>query len=264
MLIVHNARGKSSVVVMLSRMPQKQIFRKSGIMGGVEPSQIETTRPSGPCLLDRVREKTRLLHMSVRTEKAYAQWIERFLRFHRDQTGQWQHPNEMGSMEVNRFLTHLAVDKNVAASTQNQAFSALLFLFTRVLEREIKIDAVRAKLPERLPVVLSIDEVRRVLVEVPRGPMRMMAGLMYGAGMRLMECCRLRVKDVGFERRQITVRDGKGEKDRMVPFPERLIDGLRGQIEFVRKQHESDVEVGAGWVWCPMPWRKSTRRRDDR
>ena len=126
-------------------------------------------RPSGPCLLGAVRERTRLLHVSDRTEKAYVQWIERFLRFHRDQTGHWQRPNEMVSAVINRFLTHLAVDKNVAASTQNQAFSALLFLFRQVLEREIKIDAVRAKLPERLPVVLSIDEVRRVLAERCQG-----------------------------------------------------------------------------------------------
>jgi len=201
--------------------------------------------------MDRVRDKMRLLHMSVRTEKAYVQWIERFLRFHRSRVGQWRHPQEMGNPEINQFLTYLAVKKKVAASTQNQAFSALLFLFTRVLGRDVQIDAVRAKLPERLPVVLRVDEVRRVLAAVPIGPIRRMAGLMYGSGMRLMECCRLRVKDVDFHRRRITVRDGKGEKDRMVPFPQRLVDGLQDQIDFVRKQHARDVQAGAGWVWLP-------------
>ena len=204
-----------------------------------------------PRLLHEVRAKTRTLHLSLRTEKAYVQWIERFLRFERDAAGQWRHPNQMGSAEVNRFLTYLAVERKVAASTQNQAFSALLFLFDKVLEHDVKIDAVRAKMPQRLPVVLSVDEVRRVLAEVPAGPMRLMAGLMYGAGMRLLECCRLRVKDVDFQRWQITVRDGKGQKDRMVPFPQRLIDGLGRQLDFVRKQHQKDVEVGAGWVWLP-------------
>jgi len=148
-------------------------------------------------------------------------------------------------------LTHLAVERRVAASTQNQAFSALLFLFTRVLGRDVQIDAVRAKLPGRLPVVLRVDEVRRVLAAVPVGPMRRMAGLMCGAGTRLSECCRLRVKDVDFHRCRITVRDGNGEKDRMVPFPQRLADGLQDQIDFVRKQHARDVQAGAGRVWLP-------------
>lgn len=220
-------------------------------MAGVERLGAEGISPRGSRLLRQVRARTRALHMSVRTEKAYVQWIERFLRFQRDAAGRWRHPKEMGNAEVNQFLTYLAVERNVAASTQNQAFSALLFLFDKVLDSDLKIDAVRAKLPERLPMVLSVDEVRRVLAEVPAGPMQLMAGLMYGAGMRLLECCRLRVKDVDFQRRQITVRDGKGQKDRMVPFPQRLIDGLRRQLDFVRKQHQKDVEVGAGWVWLP-------------
>jgi integron integrase len=189
--------------------------------------------------------------MSIRTEEAYVQWIDQFLRFHRDQLGQWRHPKEMGSQEVNQFLTYLAVERRVAASTQNQALSALLFLFRKVLQREIKLDAARAKRPGRLPVVLSQDEVRRILVEIPQGPLRLIAGLMYGAGLRLMEACRLRFKDVDFDRRQIIVRDGKGEKDRAVPLPERLIAGLHNQSRRVRQQHAADVQAGAGWVWLP-------------
>ena len=148
-----------------------------------------------PKLLDQVRNKTRMLHMSLRTEQAYVQWTERFLRFHHERDQQRRHPAEMNNDDINVFLTHLAVDRQVAASTQNQAFSALLFLFRKVLDRDIKIDAVRAKHPQRLPTVLSIDEVRCLLAAIPEGTMRRMADLMYGAGLRTMECCRLRVKD---------------------------------------------------------------------
>jgi len=202
-------------------------------------------------LLQEVRQLTRTLRMSIRTEEAYVQWIEQFLRFQRDRQGARRHPREMGSGEVNEFLTYLAVERKAAASTQNQASSALLFLYRRVLQRNVAVDAVRAKRPARLPVVLSVEDVRRVLAEVPVGPMRLMAGLMYGAGLRLMEACRLRVKDVDFDGRQIIVRDGKGGKDRAVPLPERLRDGLRRQVEAVRELHERDTAAGAGWVWLP-------------
>jgi len=220
----------------------------------------------------------RARHMSIRTEVADLRWIEEYLRYFEDRglsekgsdpprqhnsneielppkgqtpflkDGEWIHPTEMGNSEINQFLTHLAVDRRVAASTQNQAFSALLFLYTQVLEMKIGINAVRAKRPDHVPVVLSIDEVRRVLNNLPFGVMSLMGGLMYGAGLRLMECCRLRVKDIDFERFQITVRDGKGEKDRMVPLPRRLVDGLRNQVEAVRHQHNQDLEVGVGWI----------------
>jgi len=221
----------------------------------VSDNKVASATSSGPqsgeSLLNRVRNKTRLLHMSIRTEMAYVQWIERFLRYERQRAGRWRHPDELGSEEIEAFLTELAVKRCVAASTQNQAFSAILFLFQKVLERKISVNAIRAKKPQRLPVVLSRDEVKRILLEIPQGPMRLMAGLMYGAGMRLMECCRLRVKDIDFERRQIMVRDGKGEKDRMVPFPERLVVGLQGQLAFVREQHGQDVMAHAGWVCLP-------------
>jgi integron integrase len=193
----------------------------------------------------------RAKHMSIRTEEAYLRWIEQFLRFHQELRGAWVHPADMSGAEINQFLTHLAVERKVSASTQNQALAAVLFLFKQVLNKDVQIDAVRAKRPERLPVVLSVDEVRRVLAALPQGPIGLIGGLAYGAGMRLMECCRLRVKDVDFQRKQITVRDGKGEKDRMVPLPERLVEGLRRQLEIVRRQHEEDLEVGAGWVWLP-------------
>jgi site-specific recombinase XerD len=163
-----------------------------------------------------------------------------------------RHPREMGIGEVEAFLTHLAVVGKVAASTQTQALCALLFLYKQVLEIELpQVAAVRAKRPERLPVVLSISEVRRVISMIPPGLGRHMAELMYGTGMRLLECCRLRVKDVDFERRQIIVREGKGDKDRAVPLPERLMDALHTQIEWVSRLHEQDVAQGHGRVWLP-------------
>ncbi|MBM4074844.1 MAG: integron integrase [Planctomycetes bacterium] len=214
----------------------------------------EQSLPKKSPLLEKTRQLMRARHMSIRTEEAYLRWIEEYLRYFKDRNSEWIHPTEMGNSEINQFLTHLAVDRRVAASTQNQAFSALLFLYTQVLEMKIGINAVRAKRPDHVPVVLSIDEVRRVLNNLPFGVMSLMGGLMYGAGLRLMECCRLRVKDIDFERFQITVRDGKGEKDRMVPLPRRLVDGLRNQVEAVRHQHNQDLEVGAGWVWLPYAY----------
>ena len=211
----------------------------------------EHSQPRKSPLLEQTRQLMRARHMSIRTEEAYLRWIEEFLRFHRDKCGKWVHPAEMGNAEINAYLTYLAVTRKVAASTQNQALSALLFLYTQVLELQVQFDAVRAQRPERLPVVLSIDEVRRLLSCLTDPTIWVMAGLMYGAGLRLMECCRIRLKDVDFERFQITVRDGKGEKDRMVPLPRRLIDGLQRQVKIVRDLHEKDLAAGAGWVWLP-------------
>jgi integrase len=157
----------------------------------------------------------------------------------------------MGGPEVEAFLTHLAVEGQVAASTQNQALAALLFLYQQVLEMELpRLDAVRARRPERLPVVLSRDEVRAVLDRMA-GSYRLMAGLMYGSGLRLLECCRLRVKDVDFERHLITVREGKGDHDRAVPLPRTLMPGLRRQVEHVQELHRADLSAGLGRVWLP-------------
>jgi integron integrase len=199
-----------------------------------------------PKLLDQVRARLRRLHYSIRTEEAYANWITRFILFHHK-----RHPRDMGGPEVEAFLTHLAVEGQVAASTQNQALAALLFLYQQVLEMELpRLDAVRARRPERLPVVLSRDEVRAVLDRMA-GSYRLMAGLMYGSGLRLLECCRLRVKDVDFERHLITVREGKGDHDRAVPLPRTLMPGLRRQVEHVQELHRADLSAGLGRVWLP-------------
>ncbi len=204
-------------------------------------------------LLDQVRSELRMRHLAAATEKAYVNWILDFLKFHRQRSGDWQHPDEMGNNDINTWLTHLAVDRKVAASTQNQALSAILFLYTKVLKKEeLKFDAERAKEPERLPVVLSVDEVRKVLVAIPPGTIRTMAGLMYGAGLRLMEACRLRVKDIDFARSQIFVHEGKGNKDRVVPLPNTLVPDLESQLETVKEQHAADLEAGAGWVYLPF------------
>jgi integron integrase len=210
-----------------------------------------TSSPQRLRLIDQVKNKMRVLHFAKRTEDAYVNWIVDFLRFHKQLAGNWVHPAELGDEQVNQYLTHLAVDRKVAASTQNQALSALLFLYTKILDTDLKLEAVRAKQPARLPVVLSTAEIGKLLRAIPPGTNRLMAGIMYGAGLRVLECCRLRVKDIDLDRLQIMVRDGKGEKDRAVPLPRRLVSRLTRQIEFVQQQHREDVEAGAGWVWLP-------------
>jgi integron integrase len=209
------------------------------------------SRPLKSKLLEQARALMRVKHLSIRTEAAYLGWMERFLRFHRDRAGRWVHPAEMENSHVEVFLTYLAVEGKVVASTQNQAFSALLFLFREVLKTPLEVNAVRAKTSRHVPVVLSVDEVRQLLDQLPAGPVELIGGLLYGAGLRLLEGCRLRVKDVDFQRHQITVRDGKGAKDRMVPLPRKLEPRLQQQIETVRQQHQHDLELGAGWVWLP-------------
>lgn len=200
-----------------------------------------------PRLLDQVRARCRRLNYSVRTERAYVGWIRRFVL-----TNGKRHPRELGAHEVEKFLTDLAVRVNVAASTQNQALSALLFLYREVLGLDLPwMEGVtRAKRPQRLPVVLSRAEVERLLTMID-GEVWLMAALLYGTGMRLMECMRLRIKDVDFERRQITVRDGKGAKDRQVPLPESARDRLKSAVERVRILHAQDIAEGYGAVWLP-------------
>lgn len=204
------------------------------------------TAAQPPKLLDQLRAKTRLLHYSKRTEDAYADWAKQFILFHHT-----RHPQEMGAEEVETFLTHLAVDRRVSASTQNQAFSALLFLYRNVLGIELdRIHALRAKRPDRLPVVLSPDELREIFGRLT-GVHRLLAELLYGTGVRILECCRLRVKDVDFERHQILVRDGKGEKDRVVPLPRKLVPRLKQQVVDRKAVHEADLAAGNGRVWLP-------------
>jgi integron integrase len=200
-----------------------------------------------PKLLDQVRDRLRVKHYSIRTETQYVQWIKRFIYFH----GR-RHPRDMGGPEVEAFLTHLAVEGNVAASTQNQALAALLFLYREVLEMELPwLDKVtRAKRPRRLPVVLTRQEVRRVLAEM-NGVHALMARLLYGTGMRLMECVRLRVKDVDFERLEIIIRDGKGAKDRVTMLPESIAQDLQAHLEKRRTLFDADKRLGKAAVYLP-------------
>jgi integron integrase len=203
--------------------------------------------PPPPRLLDRVRELLRTRHFSRRTEQAYVAWIRRFILFHGK-----RHPDRLGAAEVTAYLGQLASSRQVSASTQNQAFSALLFLYRDVLGRALAgLDQVpRARLPQRLPVVLSREEVAAVLDRM-RGMPRLMCALMYGAGLRLLECCRLRVKDVDFSRQELLVRDGKGRRDRVTVLPARLVVPLRAHLERVERQHRTDVEGNAGYVALP-------------
>jgi integron integrase len=204
--------------------------------------------PPKPRLLDRVRAALRARHYSRRTEEAYVAWIKRYIFFFHAK----RHPAEMGAEEVTRFLSSLAVDGQVAASTQNQALSALLFLYRDVLEVDLPwLDGiVRAKRPQRLPVVLTRDEVRAVLQRLEGVP-RLMACLLYGAGLRVLECCRLRAQDVDFDANQLVVRGGKGDKDRVTMLPAVAKADLARHLEMVRVQHHDDLAVGAGWVELP-------------
>ncbi|MBP7201858.1 MAG: integron integrase [Propionivibrio sp.] len=200
-----------------------------------------------PRLLDRVRERIRYKHYSLRTEESYVQWIRRFVLFHGK-----RHPSEMGAPEVEAFLTSLAVEGNVAASTQNQARSALLFLYKEVLGSELPwLDNVeQAKKPRRLPVVLNEDEVRSLLAALD-GVAWLAAALLYGAGLRLMECLRLRVQDIDFKRREILVRDGKGFKDRVTMLPAKVATRLQQHLVAVKAAHETDLAEGFGEVYLP-------------
>jgi integron integrase len=195
-----------------------------------------------------VREAIRARHYSPRTEKSYVGWVRRFVRFHH-----LRHPAEMGEAEITAFLSDLATQGRVSASTQNQALSALLFLYREVLGVDLAwMDGiVRAKRPLRVPVVLTRAETRALLGEL-RGTPWLMASLLYGAGLRLMECARLRVKDIDFTRKEITVRDGKGQKDRVTMLPERVAEALVAHLGRVRRQHERDLELGNGSVELPF------------
>jgi len=210
----------------------------------------ETSPPAvrPPRLLDRVRQAIRVRHYSRRTEKAYVAWTRRYILFHGK-----RHPSEMGAAEITQYLSSLAVQGHVAGSTQNQALSALLFLYRAVLGQELPWldEVVRAKRTGRLPVVLTRDEVRTVIRGL-RGTHRLMAILLYGAGLRLLECAQLRVKDLDFGRKQITVRAGKGEKDRATPLPAIVAADLAAHLEVVKRQHDMDLRHGAGWV--ELPW----------
>lgn len=205
--------------------------------------------PGGPPrLLDRIRDRIRLKHYSVRTERAYVHWVKRYILFHDK-----RHPVDMGKAEVEAFLTALAVERDVSAATQSQALSAILFLYREVLEQPLPwLDEVtRAKRGARLPTVLTSGEVRHLIASVDDPLMQLVVRLLYGTGMRVLECLRLRVKDVDFGRREIVVREGKGDKDRMTMLPASLVEPLGAQVVVVKAQHAADLAAGRGEVWLP-------------
>ncbi len=202
---------------------------------------------NNPSLLKQVSTCIRLKHYSSRTEQAYIDWIKRFILFNDK-----KHPRELGEKDISDFLSHLAIHKNVAASTQNQALSALAFLYHDVLNIPMGIikDFQRAKQPKRLPTVLTKDEVRSI-ISLLDGSHWLMGNLLYGAGLRLMECIRLRVKDIDFNYKQVVVRNGKGNKDRITLLPQIVVEALQNQIEKVKTYHQMDLDNGYGKVFLP-------------
>lgn len=212
------------------------------------PRSGEATLEARPQrLLDQVRGRIRRRGLAIRTEQVYVDWIRRFIL-----TNGKRHPRDMGEREVEWFLTKLAVEGKVAASTQNQALSALLFLYREVLKQDLPWmeNIRRAKQPERLPVVLTIDEVMRVLDQMS-GVHHLMASLLYGSGIRLMECVRLRIQDIDFVRREVLVRSGKGGKDRRTMLPNMAIPALQLHLAQAKAMHDRDVSSGHGSVWLP-------------
>jgi site-specific recombinase XerD len=197
-------------------------------------------------LLDQVRDAVRLKHYAYRTEETYVQWIKRYILFHNK-----RHPNEMGTAEIEAFLTHLAVQEQIAASTQNQALSALLFLYREVLNQEIAdVDAIRAKRTHYLPTVLTKAEAIAVIQNLS-GVYQSVVKLLYGGGLRLIEGVRLRVKDIDFAQHQIIVRDGKGSKSRVTMLPSSVRDELHDHLVGIQRQHQRDLARGFGAVSLP-------------
>lgn len=212
-----------------------------------KPSDGANAKGRRPKLMQQVHHVFRVLHYSLRTEEAYSGWIYRYIIFHNK-----RHPNEMGAKGISEFLTHLAVKERVAASTQNQALSAILFLYNKVLKKEVgKVGEITwAKKPETLPEVMSREEVRAILSHLS-GRYWLMASLMYGCGLRVDECLKMRVKDIDFARNQIFVRRGKGSKDRMTPLPEPVKKPLQDHLVKVKNLHDSDLKKGFGGVDLP-------------
>jgi integron integrase len=208
------------------------------------PLQYNSSKPK---LLDQVQTAIQTRHYSSRTEKTYRNWIKQYVFFHNK-----RHPLEMGEKEVNQFLSHLATKRKVSASTQNQALSAILFLYKNVLHKELGDfgNVVRAKRSKKIPVVFTIEEVKRILTNLP-SEKQLMASLLYGSGLRLTECLRLRVKDVDFDNKQIIVRDGKGEKDRVTLLSEKIIHHLKKHLSDVRKIYNADSKEGIGTTNIP-------------
>jgi integron integrase len=231
-------------------MEPAKIYRLNGPRSTTNPeapSANSSLSPQKPKLLDQVRQAIRTRHYSDKTEKAYVHWIKRYIFFHNK-----RHPLEMSEPEIGKFLSSLATDGHVSASTQNQAFNALLFFYHEVLHKKIGLvdGVVRAKRPQRLPVVLTKDEVKRV-IDPMSGVPRLMAVLLYGAGLRLMECCRLGIKDIDFARNEIVIRSGKGNKDRYTMLPSTIREPLVQHLRLVKSQHEADLKAGLGRISLP-------------
>jgi integron integrase len=238
-------------ILLIPENPRAIIIRISGVSAAYrEPNMPHSTNTPAPPpkLLDQLRNVIRRKHLSLATEQAYVGWCRRFILFHDK-----KHPKDMGEVEIRAFLTDLAVNRNVAASTQNQALNAIVFLYASVLERPLgSFGAVeRAKRPERLPVVLNREEVRDILSALT-GVDRLLGDLLYGAGLRVMEALRLRVMDVDFGQRHLLIRDGKGGKDRTAPLPTRAVAGLRQQLDRGRLLWERDREAGLPGVEVPF------------
>ena len=206
-------------------------------------------------LLDQVSDAIRVKHYSLRTEKTYKDWIKRYILFHNK-----QHPGNMGVDEIQSFITHLATQQTLSASSQNQALSAVMFLYRHVLQKEIDLpfDLIRAEKSKTLPVVLTHEEALNVIGKMTGVP-QLMAKILYGSGLRLMECLRLRVKDIDFGNHQIIVRDGKGEEDRFTPLPQSIIDDLQHHLKTVQLIHQKDLKDGFGEVYLPYALAKKYR-----
>ena len=218
--------------------------------------ELSTFRPSASRLMDQVRETLRFYHYAYNTEKSYVNWILKFIRY----SGK-KHPKDMGKFEIERFLSHLAVNRNVAASTQNQAFNAIMFLYKKVLDipMELDIRAKRAGKRKNLPSVLSKEEACR-LISCMTGTAKTLASLMYGSGLRSLEVIRLRIHDIDFENNQIYVRNPKGGKDRTTLFPDALHEPLRHQIAIAKKLHDKDLKEGFGEVYLPTALKRKYTR----
>ncbi|MBK7452915.1 MAG: integron integrase [Anaerolineales bacterium] len=222
------------------------------------------TQPISPApkekrLLDQYRDALRIKHYSPRTEGTYVQWVRNYILFHNK-----RHPKEMGIPEIGQYLTHLATNQQVAASTQNQAFSAILFLYRHILNiqlDELQLAELRPQRAKTVPIVLSKDEVKRLIANLS-GTNKLIAQVMYGGGLRVMECMRLRVKDIDFENHQVIVRDGKGENDRFTILPDSLISPLQLHLRYVKSLHEKDLADGHGSVHLPNALERKYKNAD--
>ena len=241
---------KANVVRLIRELAKAALPSVASVrMDAPLPEPKAAGKPKEASLLEQVRAVIRFKHYSIRTEQTYLDWIKRFILFHGK-----RHPRDMGADEVRTYLTYLAVEGNVAASTQNQALSALLFLYGQVLHLDLPFlqDVERARRPKKLPVVLTREEAANLLNALANPTHQLMGWLLYGSGLRLMECVRLRVKDVDFAYRQLTVRDGKGMKDRVTLLPDRVREPLRLHLAKVKALHEEDLAQGGGGVYLPF------------